>query len=296
MPVVALFLLSLLWGSTFFFTKVLLPDLHPVSIVFFRCFFGGLTLLPIFLWKKKKKDFEHLPALFGITLLSAGIPWVFMSFSQQGLETTVSAVLNATGPIFGLIYSIFILKANISGKQILSVSIGFTGILIAFLMGFSTDMGFRLDSAGLLLLAVSLYALSAILTSRFLGHVSVFVLSFTSMMVGAVYSGLIMVWVEPFSFEALNNIDNITAIIMLGVFNSGIGNILYFYLVKSGGPVFALLITYLMPITTIILGVIALNERFGPGTFIALIFVLTSVYFTQRKGGKRDATISASGD
>lgn len=292
MPVIALFVLSLLWGSTFYFTKILLPDFHPVAIVFFRCLFGGITLLPLFLWKKTGKDFDKLPPLIMIALLSASIPWVFMSFSQQGLDTTISAVLNATGPIFGLLYSVVIFKVKISKQEFTGVLIGFSGILISFWMAFSPEIGFRLSSASLLLLAVSLYALSAILTSKYLTNVSVFTLSFTSMTVGTIYAGFIMIWVEPFSYQSLQSSENIIALIMLGVFNSGLGNMLYFYLVKSGGPIFALLITYLMPITTILLGVLALNENLGAGTIIALIFVLTSVYFTQRKGGIKNEEVS----
>lgn len=287
MPVIALFVLSLLWGSTFFFTKMVLPDFHPVSIVFYRCIFGGITLLPFFIWKARKQDFAKLRSLLIVTLLSAGIPWVFMSFSQKGLDTTISAVLNATGPIFGLLYSIFIFKVRITKQELLSVFIGFSGICVAFLMGASSGVGFKFTSAGLLLLAVSFYALSAVLTSRFLSDVSVYTLSFVSMIIGSIYSGVFMLFIEPLSFQALANAKNIGAFIMLGVFNSGLGNMLYFYLVKSGGAIFALLITYLMPITTIFLGVILLTEQLGIGTIVALIFVLTSVYFSQRKGGKR---------
>lgn len=287
MPVLALFGLSLLWGSTFYFTKMLLPDFHPVSIVFYRCLFGGIVLLPFFLWKKTKKDFEKISSLLLITLLSAGVPWVFMSLSLKNLDTTISAVLNATGPIFGLLYSIVLLKVQITKQELISVFVGFSGILISFMMGSSSDVGFRFSSAGLLLFAVSLYALSAVLAARFLNHVSVFTLSFTTMVVGSIYSGIMMIWFDPLSFQSMNNFHNIGWFIMLGMFNSGIGNLLYFYLVKSGGAIFALLITYLMPVTTIFLGTLLLNESLEIGTIVALIFVLTSVYFTQRKGGHK---------
>ncbi|WP_404455357.1 aminopeptidase [Virgibacillus necropolis] len=287
MPVLALFGLSLLWGSTFYFTKMLLPDFHPVAIVFYRCLFGGIILFPFFLWKKTKKDFEKIPSLILITLLSAGIPWVFMSLSLRGLDTTIGAVLNATGPIFGLIYSIVLLKLRVTKQELVSVFLGFSGILLSFIMGFSSEVGFRLTSAGLLLFAVSLYALSAVLAGKFLNHVSVFTLSFTTMLVGSAFSGIMMLWFDPLSFQSMDNFKNIGWFIMLGMFNSGLGNVLYFYLVKSGGAIFALLITYLMPITTILLGVLLLDESLGFGTIVALIFVLTSVYFTQKKGGSK---------
>ena len=284
MPIVALFLLSLLWGSTFYFTKLLLPDFHPVS-VFFRCLFGGLVLLPFVLKKKDKVILKKLPQLVIITLLSAGVPWVFMSFSLRNLDTTISAVLNATGPVFGLLITMFLLKVNVNRQEVLSVIVGFTGIFFAFVIGSASSEAFKLTSAMLLLFAVSLYAMSAVMTGKYLTGYSVYTLSFVTMAVGAIYAGPIMLFVDPHSFQGMKDLQNVGWFIMLGALNSGVGNLLYYYIVKSSGAIFALSITYLMPITTIFLGFILLNEPLGIGTVIALFFVLLSVYLSKRKGG-----------
>jgi len=201
MPVLALFVLSLLWGSTFYFTKLLLPDFHAVSIVFYRCLFGGLVLLPFVLLKKKKTDFKNKGALIGITLLSAGVPWVFMSFSQKGLDTTISAVINATGPIFGVLFSVFLLKQKVHRQELLGVAIGFIGIVLSFVFGFSGQ--FQVMSAIFLLVAVSFYTLSSILTGKFLSSVSVYTLSFVSMAVGSIYSGIFMLLFDLDSYQYL---------------------------------------------------------------------------------------------
>lgn len=94
----------------------------------------------------------------------------------------------------------------------------------------------------------------------------------------------------------LQKIENIGWFIMLGAFNSGIGNVLYYYLLQQGGALFALLITYLMPVTTILLGVILLNETIGAGTIVALAFVLVSIYITNRKAVPAHDQFSASSD
>jgi len=70
---------------------------------------------------------------------------------------------------------------------------------------------------------------------------------------------------------------------MLGMFNSGFGNVIFYYLIKNGGPVFALMITYLMPFITLFLGVFLLDEPVGIGILLALAFVLTAVYLSQRR-------------
>lgn len=283
MQILGLLVLSMLWGSTFYFTKMILPDFHPVSIVFFRCLFGGIALLPFFIWKRDKAEYKAFPIIVVIALLNVVFPWVLMSYSQKGLDTTISAVLNASGPIFGLFFSVVLLKVKIARREILGVCIGFAGIVLSFFLGTSPEIGFAYSSAALMLTAVSFYALSSILIVKYMQHVSVYTSSFFTMVVGTVCSGVAMMFIQPSSFQGLAEISNVVPLLMLGVFNSGVGNVIYFSLIKKGGPIFALLITFLMPITTIFLGVLLLDESLGLGTIIALLFVLTSVYVTQRK-------------
>lgn len=285
MPIIALLSLSLLWGSTFYLTKMLLPDFHPVSIVFFRCLFGGLALLPFFIWQKRKGEFSRIGLLIFISLISAGVPWTFMSISMGGLDTTVSSVLNATGPIFGILLSSLFFKVKVSRQEILSVLIGFTGIAIAFLIGSKEAIDFQLCSAMLLLFSVNMYALSAVLAGKYLKDYSVVTISFAAMAVGTVFTSFFMLSIEPMSYQGLFDSRNLLLFGILGIFNSGLGNILFYYLVKKGGAIFALLITYLMPFTTLILGVFLLQEPLGGGTIIALFFVLGGLYLSKR--GKR---------
>ncbi|PIC83628.1 hypothetical protein CSV73_06920 [Sporosarcina sp. P1] len=286
MPIIALFLLSILWGSTFYFTKLLLPDFHPVSIVFYRCLFGAMTLLPFYLTKKGKGKFtwDKVPFLLGIPLLSAGIPWILMSISLQNLDTTISAVLNATGPIFGVLITIFLLRERVKKPAVISVIVGFTGIFIAFAIGSAETKSFQIGSAIVLLLAVSFYALSSVLTGKFLTMYSVVTISLCSMTAGILFSGPIMLAVDANSLQGFTDSQNVYWFLLLGGVNSGVGNLLFYYIVKSGGAIFALSITYLMPITTILLGYFLLHEPVGAGTFIALVFVLYSVYLSKRKG------------
>lgn len=283
MPIFLLLLLSLLWGSTFYLTKMLLPDFHPVSIVFFRCVFASLALLPFFLWKKTKRDFDQMAGLIVIALLGAGIPWTVMSFSLKGLDTTVGSVINAMGPIFGILLTSFVLKSKVSRQEVLGVSIGFTGILLAFLLGSGESRVFRYESASLLLFSGVLYTLSVVLAGKYLKHCSVFTVSFMTVAVGAIFSSIFMLQLDPYSFQKLADMENLLWLGILGMFNSGFGNVLFYYLIKRGGAVFALLITYVMPFTTIFLGVFLLDEPMGAGTLLALLFVLTGLYITKRR-------------
>lgn len=241
--------------------------------------------MPFFVITKGYKEFswKKLPLVTGIPLLSAGVPWIIMSSSLRHLDTTISAVLNATGPIFGVLLTLFLLKGKVKKQEIASVAVGFTGIFIAFLFAPSSAGNVQFTSALMLLLAVGLYALSAVLTNRFLGGYSVVTLSFATMVMGTLFATPLMLLVEPASYRGIYEFRNVFVFFMLGAINSGVGNLLYYYIVKSGGPIFALSITYLMPLTTILLGFFLLHEPVGIGTLIALLLVLYSVFLSKRK-------------
>lgn len=287
MLIIVLIALSLILGSSFYFTKLLLPDFHPVSIVFYRCLFGMMALLPLFLWKKSKDDFQRVPILLLTTLLGAGIPWVFISFSLRRLDTTIGGVLNASSPIFGIILSVLILKAPVTRQELMSVLIGFVGICITLIAGMNGSSQFHFGPAGLLLAAVCFYSMSAVLSANYLKHCSLFTLSFMTMLVGSIYSGIFMMFVEPMSFQHFNDWKPFLLFIVLGMISSGFASVLYYYLVKSGGAFFALLVAYLMPIMTILLGVLFLEEKVNIGMLFGLLCVFTSVYLMNKKMRKK---------
>jgi drug/metabolite transporter (DMT)-like permease len=117
----------------------------------------------------------------------------------------------------------------------------------------------------------------------YLKHCSVFTLSFITMAVGTIYSGLFMLFIEPMSFRNFVDWKPFLLFIAIGMVSSGFGNMIYYYLVKAGGALFALLVTYLMPIMTILLGVTFLGENISIGMMFGLIIVLASVYLMNKK-------------
>ncbi|WP_407270321.1 EamA family transporter [Radiobacillus sp. PE A8.2] len=95
-----LILLSCLWGSAFLRTKILLEHLYPVSLVFFRCLFGLLFIIP-FIIKIKISIRRSITFKFVVVKsLGAAIPWSMVSYALMHLHTSVSGVMNSFAAIF----------------------------------------------------------------------------------------------------------------------------------------------------------------------------------------------------
>jgi drug/metabolite transporter (DMT)-like permease len=286
----ALFILSLIWGMSFLFIKVLLEVFDPWQIVFIRCVLGIVTIIPLFLISKQKVNWRDLPvkALVIVGLLNAGLPWGLIAWSETFLDSGYTAILNATTPIWTAMMGVLFFSVKMRWKQWIGVMVGFTGII--FLMDADTPgltqnqllLGFVL-----MLSATCCYGYSSQYAKKHLQETTVWVTASTTLMAGSILSGIIM------SFSGGWNIPDtviegkvIFSLIGLGVFGSGLAYLLYYYMISAGSPEFATLVTYLVPVSAVIWGSVLLDEKIPPIAYLGLFLIFFGVYLTSRKKNK----------
>ncbi|MRH45040.1 EamA family transporter [Aquibacillus halophilus] len=273
-----LILLSLLWGSAFLWTKLLLEQLHPISLVFFRCLFGLLFIIP-FLIKLKISIKRPITFKFvGVMSLGAAIPWLMVSFALLSLHTSVSGVMNSFAAIFTFILTILIYRVRPLVTQIISLLLGFFAVIILFLESlFSADFS---PIGILLMLSVTLcYGSNSVLTSRYFRNLSPFVLGFYTLLIAVILNGVGMLIVEPGVVLKIIEPTIFFPLLILGGFSSGLGYVIFYRLVSSGGAVFGSFVTFLIPFVSVLLGVLVLNEPFSFTFLIGFVLVLCSLVF-----------------
>lgn len=273
----ALVMLSALWGSTFFWTKILLEDFHPISIVFFRCLFGILFLLPFLIKQRAFSRIKLSPSLVCISLLGATVPWTFMTVSVQYLETTLTGIINALTPIFGMLLSILVLKQRAKALDSLSIFLGFFGVAFIFILQNKSVQASEFLGIVILLSATFSYSFTSILSSKYQKQTSPYILAFTTLFTATIICGILMMFIQPDSYVYLFDSSNFTVYLILGMLSSGLGFVVFYYLVAYGGPVYALFITYLMPIVTLLLGYFFLDESVTASMIIGLVFIFISI-------------------
>ncbi|MEC1178851.1 DMT family transporter [Metasolibacillus meyeri] len=274
-----LMILSLLWGSAFFWTKELLEVFDPPTIVFFRCLFGLLALLPFVLLKKNRIQLKISSFYIFALALGAAIPWNIMAFSLQGLDTGLSGILNATTPLFALLFSIVILKAKPFWNQTVSLLIGF--IAVAILMIFSGQAAGTQFSVyhALLMLAVTMsYALNSIWVKKYYTDIPAILLGFWTLLISAVFNGIISIIMEPQAVMHLGKIEVFLPLLVLGCLSSGLGYVIFYQIVSTGGPILALMVTFIVPFITVTLGTLFLQEPFHLGIAIGLPLMIVSLF------------------
>ena len=282
----ALIVLSLIWGTSFLFMKILLDTLDPAVIVFGRCFFGFLILGIIYLIVKRgQRNGKKLPwvKITFVALMNNVIPWLFICSSETKISSSLASIINATTPIWTLVIGFLIFSSPLRKNQWVGIIVGFIGIFILSEIKPGDFNAGHLSGVLLMSCATFCYGVGSHLSKKFLSDLSVLETSFLTMAFSAAIS---LVWVlitGPGQLAELFDVSVILPFVGLGVLGSGIAYLLYYFLVQKGSPEFASLVTYLAPVSAIFWGALLLNEKIHASMMIGLAVIFAGVYISSLK-------------
>ncbi|MFX3636531.1 MAG: DMT family transporter [Candidatus Pristimantibacillus sp.] len=289
----ALVLLSLIWGGSFLFIKLLLHDFGPWTIAFLRSTFGLITIVVIMLIKREPFGWKSIPwiPMIIVALVNTAIPWGLIPFSETRLSSGMASVLNATTPLWTIIVGVLFFRMATNRLQWLGMGLAFIGLLI--LLGVNTDSIISIDVLGFVCMigATWCYAVGAQLSKHLLSGLSLYQITFGTLFCTTIASGGAAFSLEDISFMPLASLTNLVSLIGLGVFGSGIAYILFYFMVQKGSAEFATTVTYLVPASAIIWGFTLLDEPLHWNLLIGLVIILSGVFLTSRRmvGSKRAA-------
>ncbi len=255
-------LLAAIWGSSFLFTRVGVVEFGPLPTAFVRVAIASLFLIPL-LWLRglAPQLRRHWKKIFVIGILNSAIPFACFSFALLSITTGLSAILNATVPLFGALVAWFWLKDKPVGSRILGLVVGFAGVaMLAW-----DKASFKPDASGVApgwavlacLLATLCYGFAAIATKRYLSGLPALVTASGSQIGAMLGLALPALWFWPATMPGL---QAWLSLVVVGVVCTGIAYILYFRLIERAGPARALAVTFVVPVFAVIYGVLFLGE------------------------------------
>lgn len=227
-----------------------------------RVAIASLFLIPL-LWMRglAPQLGKRWKPVFFVGVLNSGIPFACFSFALLSITTGLSAILNATVPLFGAVIAWLWLKDRPNGARILGLVIGFAGVaMLAW-----DKASFKPDASGIApawavlacLLATFCYGVSASFTKRYLSGMPPLVTATGSQIGATLGLALPAAWLWPAKMPGANAW---LALIAVGVLCTGVAYILYFRLIERTGPARALAVTFLVPVFAVFYGVLLLGE------------------------------------
>ena len=259
-------LLAAIWGASFLFMRIGTVEFGPLPTAGVRVAIAAAFLLP-FVWLRGllpelKKNWRRI---FFIGMLNSGIPFVCFSFALLSISTGLSAILNATVPMFGALIAWGWLKDKPNRSRVLGLAIGFAGVaLLAW-----DKASFKPDASGVApgwavlacLLACLCYGISASYAKRYLSGLQPLVTAAGSQIGATLGLAAPAVWLWP---ARLPSTSAWLALLAVGVVCTGLAYILFFRLIENAGPPRALAVTFVIPVFAVLYGTVFLGERVTP--------------------------------
>lgn len=266
--------LSVLWGGSFYFLAIAVEAVPPLTVVAARVAIGG-ALLYVVVRATGRRLPTGLSAWFAFAvmgLLNNVIPFSLIAWSQTEITGGLASILNATTPFFTLIVAhMFTRDERMTVARIIGVIIGFGGV--ATMIG--VDLFVYADEhllAQLAVLGAALsYALSAVYARRFSRLGQPPLVSATGQFAAA--AGIMIPlslfidhpWTLPVPGPGV-----IGAILGLAALSTCLAYIIYYRILATAGAVNLMLVTFLIPVSAILLGALLLGEHLSVHHFLGM--------------------------
>ncbi len=274
-----LFLCALLWGSTFVAQVFGASYLGPNSYNALRFLIGACALVPLIVYKKKKRQLAMKSV--GHTLLGAlacGVVLFFGSYFQQRGMSDTSA--GKAGFISALYIVLVPVLRIFRGKKVklaawLSVAVALAGM---FLLCIKPGGDMALGTGDLMVLISALFfSLHIVFIDHFVADIDPVLLSCLQFFVtGLIAAGM------AFALETTTMADILAgkwAILYAGLLSCGVAYTLQAVGQKSADPLQATLLLSLESVFSAISGALVLGERFTGREMIGCALIFAAVLY-----------------
>ena len=273
---VLLLLLSCFWGGSFFFFKILTTALPPFTIVLGRV---GIAALALNLYLLARRDFMPSSLALWRSFLVMGIlnnviPFTLIVFGETRIDSGLASILNASTPVFAIL-SAHMLTQNekLSWNKGLGVAFGFAGVTL--LIGPEALKGLaNADLYGELacLLGALTYGFAGIYGRRFKGLAPIKIATgqitastlFMLPLTALVDRPWTLPMPEPHIWAALLGIALVC---------TALAYMLFFRILGAAGATNVQLVTFLVPISALILGWLFLGEHLALNALIGMAMI-----------------------
>jgi drug/metabolite transporter (DMT)-like permease len=278
-----LFILSLIWGSSFILIKKGLIGLTAFQLGSLRIIFAALFLLLIgfkslFKIPRAKWKYIAMTSVFGTFL-----PAYLFAIAETEIDSSTTGILNSLTPLLTLLLGALAFGIMAQRRQILGVFIGLLGSSLIVFSGVVNHPNQNYYYVFLVLIACFCYALNVNLIKKYLSELNTLSIAtgnFTVLLMPALIILFSTGFSEVVHVEKVQH--SLLFIIILGVMGTGIANLIFFKLIQISSPVFATSVTYLIPIVACLWGFLD-GELLLPFQLVGAFVVLIGVYLSAKK-------------
>jgi len=267
--------LAVLWGASFFFSKVALAELPPFTLVLGRFGLAALALLAAA--RLSGHRMPRSPQLWAgflvLGALNSFIPFALIAWGQVQLTSGLASILNATTPLFTALVAHVWGDERLTGHRVAGVLAGFAGVCILIGPGALGSLGVHTLAELAILGAAVSYAFAGTYGRHFRALPPVVAVAGMMTTASALALPVALVMDRPWTLSV--GAPTWGALFGLSLLSTALGLVIYFLLLATAGATNVMLVTLLMPVIALLLGWLLLSEQVA-GTALAGMALICS--------------------
>jgi drug/metabolite transporter (DMT)-like permease len=282
--------LGLLWGVSFLFIRVAVPEFGAVALIEVRVLLAAIILVPIVLARRKLSVIlAHWKPIAAMGVLHYAIPFSLFAWALFELSAGYASLVNASAPLFAGIVARVWIGERLERARFIGLVLGMGGVALL--------VSGKLLSAGMpnvlpilaTVLAAFCYGFAAVFARQRLAGVNPTAVAAGSMVAAALVLLPLTWWLRP---VAMPSPQAWGMAALLGVLSTALAFVLYFRLIAAVGPSKAITVTFVIPVFAVASGALFLGEAVTPvmvagGLVIALGTALATGLLKLRLPGPR---------
>ena len=277
--------LGFVWGASFLFIELALTEMTPFWLAASRIVLASVVTTAV--WRMRGGRFYLTEAkagpalLFWVTAMSSALPFMAISWGQQFVTSGFAGVSMAAVALIVLpLAHVLIPGERMTVRRTFGFLIGFGGVVVLIGPEAFRSSGVRGEVLGQLacLAGAACYAVSSVIMRR-IPPVDPIGLSAVTLWIAAA-----LVVALALAAEGVPGIPGrqiLWVIVILGLVQTAAANLLRIVVIRSAGPTFMSLTNYMVPVWSVVLGVLILGERLEPSLFTAMALILAGVGLSQ---------------
>jgi len=261
------------WGFGYALTKIGMDQFTPLLLMSLRFGIAGLILV----WFTKP-PWGFMRELFIIAFIGSTIQYGFTYYGLKGIDvSTASILVQLEGPILALL-STLILKERLGWPRALGMGLAFTGVVV---IAGEPRLSDSLDSVALVITGAVFWAIAQIMISRLKSLSGITILAWIAI-IATPQMLLISLVIEEGQWESIKsaNLVDWSIVFYLSFIMTVIGYSVWYHLLRICDVSKISPFLMLLPVTSIIAGIVLLNEQFTLAMGIGGVLVMTGVAST----------------
>lgn len=256
--------LSIVWGGSFLFNGVAVRELPPLTIVALRVMTAALALLLTLrlMGVSLPRSRQAWAAFLGMSILNNVVPFTLIVWGQSHIASGLASILNATTPLFTVIVAHYLTDdERLTGQRLAGVVVGFVGVAVMIGAAAFASLDASILAQLAVLGAALSYGLSGVFGRRFktMGIPPLATAAGQVTVSSAILLPTALIVDRPWTL-AMPSTGTILSLAALGLVSTAFAYLIFFRLLARAGATNVGLVTFLIPVSAILLGVLVLGE------------------------------------